>query len=213
MRKANVLDMFHGDNRERIPDFAKLLDEGVFAVIHKATQGVSMVDPKFVERSKAASDAGMPFYAYHFGTSSIAMEQVNHFLDVMSQGKDVAGGALDFEDNANPMTLAGAITFLHGCDLGQRFKTPIYGGNRIREKISPVKSVQAIFAQRLLWLAEYGPHERVPLPWTDANKVLWQFSETGNIGGIAGHVDLNYWPPDDADSLYAAWTQKGEESA
>ena len=72
-------------------------------------------------------------------------------------------------------------------------KPLVYGGDLIRETVgSASKITQDFFAGFPLWLAEYGPHERVPLPWTEAWG--WQFSETGNVKTIAGHVDLNYVP-------------------
>jgi lysozyme len=208
MTTANVLDMFHGDNNERIPDFAELRSAGVIACVHKATQGVNFVDPRFADRARAAADVEMPFYAYHFNDGSDPVEQAKRFIAAIDRVPAVIGGALDFEDNTTNMTLAGAVAFLTFCQSEDGYAMPIYSGNRIRELLSQDVAALAqygdFFKPRLLWLAEYGPHERLPAPWDDASKVLWQFSEDGQIGGIAGHVDTSYWPGD-ADSLEAAW--------
>lgn len=211
MTKANVLDMFHGDNKEHVPDFKALKEDGIIAVLQKITQGTREVDPTFVVRSRAAAEAGMPFYAYHFNTREDPAAQAKHFLSVLPTGVNVLGGALDFEKNAKygSMTLAGAKTFLKICDDALGFPIPIYGGDQVREIISPVHSEWPFFAKRMLWLAEYGPHERIPLPWRDASKALWQFSESGTEKGMVGHVDLNIWPGT-AEELHAAW--KGDFS-
>ena len=66
MTACNFLDMFHGDNREAVPDFAKLKSEGILGVFHKATQGTEYVDPKYHQRQAAARAAGMPWGAYAF---------------------------------------------------------------------------------------------------------------------------------------------------
>jgi lysozyme len=209
MTTANVLDMFHGDNNEKVPDFARLLSEGIIACIHKATQGVSYADQRFADRAAAAAQVGMPFYAYHFNDGSDPVEQAKKFLDVISRApSSIFGGCLDFENNTTNMTLEGAVAFLKYCDAEQNYNMPIYSGNRIRENLSQDSASLLLygdfFKRRMLWLAEYGPHERLPAPWNDPKTVLWQFAEDGQIGGIAGHVDENYWPGT-ADELKAAW--------
>jgi lysozyme len=208
MTTANVLDMFHGDNNEKIPDFARLKSNGIIACIHKATQGTGYIDQRFSDRAAAAAEAEMPFYAYHFNDGSDPIEQAKRFLDVGDRTEVLVGGCLDFEPNKTNMTLEGAVAFLRYCDRLEGYSMPLYSGNRIREELSQdsasVLHYGLFFKQRLLWLAEYGPHERLPAPWVDQSKVLWQFSEDGQIGGIAGHVDTSYWPGTAAE-LEAAW--------
>ena len=66
----NMLDMFHGDNREHIPDFAALKAQGIKAVFLKASEGDHYTDPRYAERRVAAFKADMPCGAYHFGNSA-----------------------------------------------------------------------------------------------------------------------------------------------
>jgi GH25 family lysozyme M1 (1,4-beta-N-acetylmuramidase) len=106
------------------------------------------------------------------------------------------------------MSLEGAVAFLRYCDAQEGYNMPIYSGNRIRENLSQdrtsLRAYGPFFKLRMLWLAEYGPTERLPAPWDDPSKVLWQFSEDGQFGGMAGHVDTSFWPGT-ADELEAAW--------
>jgi lysozyme len=200
MPRANVLDMFHGDNQERTPDFAALKRDGIIAVFHKATQGTRYIDPRFAARRKAAALAGMPFGAYHFGDASDEKAQLGHFISVAGP----IGGiqlALDFEKNGDStMALHQARWFLTQLYILSGQRPWLYSGDLIRETLTPViighqhpdmVDSSDFFAACRLWLAEYGPVEKVPFPWKKAD--LWQFSESGTIAGIAGRVDLNYY--------------------
>jgi lysozyme len=195
----NFLDLFHGDDREHIPDFAAARRNGIFAVCHKATQGIDYVDPKYHVRQNAAQAAGMIWGAYHFGDASDEQMQLRHFLAVVMLVADFF--VLDFEDNRqNSMALNQAQVFMRTCDERTGRKTWLYSGNRIREALThsgghqqpDMTDATGFFGLHPLWLAEYGPVERVPLPWTSA--IAWQYSESGSVPGIAGHVDLNHIP-------------------
>lgn len=195
--KPNLLDMFHGDNREQVPDFAKAKANGVAAVCHKATQGIDYTDPRYHIRQEAALKAGLIWGAYHFGDASPEIDQAVHFLAVAGSCCDFL--VLDYEDSAQPMGLMQALVFMIHCDGAQGGKTTwLYSGNRIRETLTArlgghvaadMLAAGKFFALHPLWLAEYGPVERVPAPWTKT--IAWQYSETGSVAGVSGHVDLN----------------------
>lgn len=213
--RANVIDMFHGDNHEELPNFGLMQRNGIIAIIHKIGQGVS-IDPKLEVRAKACHDMGMPIFGYWFGDNSDAIKQADFALSA-AHDHGLLGIALDYEKNSDrTMTRSGMITFLAEADAQEEICTPIYGGDLIRESCDPLflKTYGRFLSQRMLWLAEYGPHEHIPEPWPSPRApdsasdqfVLWQFSETGIIGGTAGHVDENYWPGD-APSLLRMWRQ------
>lgn len=198
-RTANVLDMFHGDNQEHVPDFAALKRDGIIAVFHKATQGTRYIDPRYAGRKAAAKAAGMPFGSYHFGDATDEKAQLGHFLSIVrpQPGEQLA---LDYEKipGGATMSLRQAYWFLLA--LGHWGKPWLYSGDLIRETLTqhgggyqdPVMTgAPEYFVQCRLWLAEYGPVEKVPWPWKTAD--MWQFSESGQVAGIAGRVDLNYY--------------------
>jgi len=198
VRVANVLDMFHGDDNEEMPDFARLKAQGFYAVIHKATQGSHYRDPLFAARIKAADAAGLLVGAYHFGDGSPVDTQVSNFLET-TQAVPRDFVCLDFENNPkSQMSGIQAAGFLARLD-GRGFNPVIYGSDLIRE--TPVN----LFGPgSYLWLAEYGPHENIPPPWDKNTTLLWQFSETGAAAGIRGYVDLNYFDGT-RDELAAKW--------
>src|SRR5438128_11502084 len=72
-----IIDIFHGD----ATDLAKVQkQDGIIAVIHKATQGAHFTDSSYSARKKQAKDLGLLCGAYHFGTTDHVEAQVDHFL-------------------------------------------------------------------------------------------------------------------------------------
>jgi lysozyme len=197
--KANVLDMFHGDDKELIPNFAVLKQQGIFAIMHKASQGADYDDRLCVARLHAASAAGLLCGVYHFGDASPVEKQWQNFLSVLSKLTFIQplAQALDFERNSrNTMSLIQAQQFL------AMIRAPIiYGSDLVREQ--PITAKPGPYTP-WLWLAEYGPHENIPAPWTKDTTLLWQFSEAGSYTGLQGHVDQNYFDGT-AEELAAKW--------
>lgn len=227
---ANVLDMFHGDNREKIPDFAALKAAGIFAIWHKASQGLHYVDPKYQERRKAAQDAGLLFGAYHFQDATDPDNQADKFLEASGVSSSAPQIALanDFEDGGHA-ALHQCVAIMGNIDRNSPpgIHSVLYSGNRIRETLkAPVGGHVAqdmlgaaqFFAMHRLWLAEYGPHENIPWPWNvpngngkDVNAPmtapgiwLWQFSEKGRVNPVVGNVDVNFYNGT-AEQLAANW--------
>lgn len=198
----NVVDMFHGDNRERMPDFSALKAEGILAIIHKCSQGSNGVDELCEARIQAARDAGLLVATYHFGDGS----DVDKQLDNMEKHSPVPFMWLDFERNPrSQMSPLQARQFLQSMHI-----PAIYGSDLLRSNALMLGKAMASLddnAQQImpwLWLAEYGPHERIPLPWNADSTLLWQFSESGSFKFINGHVDLNVFNGT-AEQLTTKW--------
>lgn len=222
MPHANVIDMFHGNNREEIPDMVALKSNGIFGIIHKTGQGTTMVDKTYGPRRAAAVKAGLLWGAYHFLTgSSSAIDQAKFFLD-HAQPDENTLLACDFEkSNATP-ALHQCLDFMSYVDQNSpgQITCVLYSGDLIRETLKPVRGghqaqgmtgAEMFFAQHRLWLAEYGPHANIPWPWSDKTlsqmwqqPFLWQFSEIGRVNPIVGNSDLNYYPGS-FDALKANW--------
>ena len=186
MTQWNVLDLYHGDNKEEIPDYVGLKAIGCRGIIHKCTQGSNYADPLFAARITAAVGAGLQVAAYHFGDNSPVQNQIANFhrhnLGLFS--------FLDFEHNANStMTLAQARAFMVAMPI-----PAIYGSDMIKENAKALSLALAPALYPWLWIAQYGPVMSIPSPWSALSTIGWQFSETGGVKGIAGHIDLNYFP-------------------
>jgi lysozyme len=98
LRSLNVvMDLSH---QNRDPDLATAKhDGGILGVIHKATQGVTYIDPTYVDHRHSAVEADLLWGAYHFGTGSDGILQAEHFLEIVEPSPDTLL-VLDFEANA-----------------------------------------------------------------------------------------------------------------
>lgn len=206
----NVLDLFHGDNRELVPDFAVIKQQGIFAIIHKATQGVKFEDGTYNARKAAALGAGLLWGAYHFLDAGDPINQAKFFLDSVKPDENTLL-ACDFEKSASTPALHQCLDFMSYVDQNSpgNLHCVLYSGDLIRESLQPPKGgnqsatmrgAEMFFAQHRLWLAEYGPHGNLPWPWSDKtlslmwqNPFIWQYSEKGRVNPILGDVDLNVY--------------------
>lgn len=222
----NVIDMFHGDDREAIPNFVALKANGILAVLHKASQGAHYKDPKYDDRRKACQDAGLLFGAYHFLTAEDAREQSDFFLTCsgIANNAPLISLAADYENNEHSQAaLHQCRDFMANVDQNapSGISSILYSGNLIRETlIKPVggrqdvgmSAAQMFFVRHRLWLAEYGPHENIPWPWSDKPSEtenppgvwLWQFTEVGRVNPIVGNVDGNFYNGT-AEQLATRW--------
>jgi lysozyme len=210
-----IIDLFHGDAAGKMPDMATVASQGIWAIVHKASQGMSYRDPMFDTRIIAAQDAGMLTGAYHFLTSDDVVAQANLFLAQVRPF--VSGNFALFVDYEK----SGATPALHQC---WQFMTLVetavpqalcglYSGDLIRETLrrddftDSNQRIVSFFATRRLWLAEYGPHERIPWPWSEHPEFcdMWQYSETGRLKAILGPVDFNVFTGGDRDTLTRVW--------
>lgn len=170
-----VVDIYHGDD---VQDFGLVKAAGIVGIIHKATQGTNITDFTYAKRRTLATAAGLKWGAYHFNTGADVPSQVDHFMQAADPDDDTLM-ALDYEDNsASEMSINEAADFLDllGHRLGRQ--PIIYSGNRIREQLPKASAAtQAFIGSHKLWLCEYGPVAKIPVPWT--SYFLWQFTGDG----------------------------------
>ena len=67
-------------NHDNAIDMVKAVNDGIVAVIHKASESASFKDPKYIKRRKAALDAGLLWGAYHFSSSRAVGDQFDNFM-------------------------------------------------------------------------------------------------------------------------------------
>jgi lysozyme len=63
-------------------DLAQAKASGLTAVLQKATQGTSYVDPTLTANASGATDAGLSFGTYHFGTNGDGAAQAAFYLQI-----------------------------------------------------------------------------------------------------------------------------------
>ena len=201
-----VVDLYHGD---RVASFARARQAGIYGIIHKASEGAGMVDPRYSLRRMRARRAGLLWGAYHFGNSDAVEAQVDNFLKAAAPDNHTLV-ALDYEDNgAATMSLDQARQFLSAIESRLGRKAVLYSGNLIKQQLGG--RPDPFFASHRLWLAEYGPVPRVPPGWSQ--QWLWQYSGDGigpeprtvaGIPGAGGCIDCNTYERTPAD-LAAEW--------
>ncbi len=168
-----------------------------FAFI-KATEGKSYRDKQFLNNVKGARAAGLLVGAYHFvnavNVADAKLEAAN-FVGRLQE----AGGAerfelppvMDYENNPsnlNKSTInAVALAFLQEVERLSGRKPIVYTGNAFAQNFTSALN------RYDLWIARYS-NTRVPddaPAWKEWN--FWQYTDSGQVGGINGGVDLNVY--------------------
>lgn len=151
---------------------------GIVGVIHKATQGLTGVDPMYVTNRSQAQAAGLLWGAYHFGTGGDGAGQAEHFLQTVGTFENTLL-VLDFEQNpgGSSMSLQDARDFVTQVNQATGRFPGLYSGSYIKELLGSNKD--PVLAQCWLWLAEYGPNAIVPANWP--TWTMWQYTD-GSVG-------------------------------
>ncbi|MGH8165010.1 MAG: glycoside hydrolase family 25 protein, partial [Rhodanobacteraceae bacterium] len=161
----------------------------------KATEGTGYADAQFADNHDDAKTRGIPFGAYHFfhfGQDPIA--QAQHFL-ASTDGRrgtllpmvDVEGGGQDGVSDLGALirTLAAFNTEIERAVGAKILIYSDYGD------WNAMMGGTDAFAGHPFWVAEYNSDAAPALPTGITRALVWQFSSSGRIPGIAGNVDLD----------------------
>jgi lysozyme len=178
MTKPLVIDIYHGDP---VYDFEKTKASGIVGVIHKATEGIGMVDHVYHTRQAWAINVELKWGAYHFLHPGNGAGQADFFLDFVKPDKDTLI-ALDWEmANGVIPSYGTARAFLERIAEKLGRKAKIYSGNAAKEKI---QGKDAWFSAHDLWLAQYGAHWSVQESW----QWPWLWQNNGDGSGPGPHI-------------------------
>jgi lysozyme len=142
------------------------------AIMLKASEGTTWVDPEFVGNVEAATAAGLPWGAYHYVTAGHGGDQARHFRDT---DVGVSGGCrfycIDWEAGSRATALAVASTLVAATDA------PVgdYIGSHARANGGQLPDMA------FHMVPEYGPAELNPEYATDPLSA-WQYTN-GTING------------------------------
>ncbi|HEX8652023.1 MAG TPA: glycoside hydrolase family 25 protein [Pyrinomonadaceae bacterium] len=198
-----IVDLSHFNN---VTDFNTVKADGIVGVIHKATEGINYVDPKYVARRSEALAAGLWWGAYHFATGDDARVQADAFVTAVNPGlNDLL--VLDFEQNTtgSSMTLAGAEQFVTQVQAMTGRWPAFYSGSYIKQLLGGNQN--ATLANCWFWLSEYGPEAHVPANWP--TWTMWQYTDgqfgpqPHSVNGI-GNCDRDQFNGD-MDGLQKLW--------
>ncbi len=179
-------------------DWKRVRSSGQQFVFIKATEGKSYRDKQFLTNVNGARAVGLLVGAYHFVNAvnvADAKLEAAHFVGRLQEAGGVARfdlpPVMDYENNPANLSKSAmnavALAFLQEVErLGGR-KPIIYTGNAFAQNFTSLLSGYD------LWIARYS-NTRVPddaPAWKQWD--FWQYTDSGQVGGISGGVDLNVY--------------------
>jgi lysozyme len=176
-----VIDLSH---HQATVDFGKINSAGIVGVIHKATEGLTFVDPMYATRQPLATQAGLLWGAYHFGTGDDGSAQADFFLNTANPGAQTLI-VLDYEANpeGDTMTLDQARDFINRVNQVTGRYPGLYSGQLIKQQLAGVAPPDPVFANCFLWVAQYGEEGPTQIPPTFPTWTLWQYTDGVNGEG------------------------------
>lgn len=172
-----VVDLSHHNS---VSSFQEARQNGIVGVIHKATQGASIVDATYHARRELALSAGLLWGAYHFGVKGNVDAQVDHFLEAtVPVATDLL--VLDFEPHGESatMSLAEAEKFVTQLNARINRFPGLYSGQAfLRQQMG--SNTTSVLKNCFLWVARYSDQlPKVPPAWQ--TYTFWQYTD-GNAG-------------------------------
>lgn len=177
-------------------DWARVKESGLTFAFIKATEGADFRDTRFVENWSRASAAGLVTGAYHFFTFCASGEsQAEHFLGVVANLEHVLPLGVDVEFTGNCKSWQSILgiqtelrTFVERVEAARGEKLLLYTVFDQFEELVPTE-----LYGHTLWIRSSWGEPALPLPW-----LFWQFSDSGEVPGIRGPVDLDAFSGDRA---------------
>jgi lysozyme len=176
-------------------DWAQVRAAGVDFAYLKATEGGDHIDPKFHENWHAAKRAGLPRGAYHFiYWCRPAREQALWFMLNVPQDPEALPPVLDLEWNGHSPTCSKRIA----AKTAREMIDTLLAAMEAHTGKRPIIYTDTVFHADVLeghyknyhfWLRSVAAEPKKIFrnrPW-----LMWQYTTTGRVRGIAGDVDLN----------------------
>ncbi|HEY6277731.1 MAG TPA: ricin-type beta-trefoil lectin domain protein [Streptosporangiaceae bacterium] len=191
-------------------DWASVAGAGIKFAAVKATEGDYYTNPYAVGDLTGAQSAGMSTVAYAFGipngngSSSSPVVQADDLVTFLT-GKVLPLPPIMLDIEYNPygsecygLSQPAMVTWINGFSaevLAKTGRLPIIYSTQ--DWLATCTGNSTALGNGPLWIAQYASiPSPSPLPanWTDWG--IWQYSSTGSVSGISGHVDLDQLNPD-----------------
>lgn len=175
-------------------NYESVKNSGIEVVYIRASEGFNYTDPYYLRNYNGAKQNGLKVGFYHYLTArntNEAVEQADFFSSVVGGLQPDCRLAIDFEsfpglsvEEINAISFA----FLERVQEKTGKEMVIY---------SDAYNARAVFSQELasrypIWVADYFVSE----PENNGKWEKWvgfQYADNGNISGISGNVDLDYF--------------------
>jgi GH25 family lysozyme M1 (1,4-beta-N-acetylmuramidase)/uncharacterized protein YraI len=189
------IDVSHHQDRV---DWKKVAAAGYRFAVIRASYGSDVKDRRFETHWEGAQQAGLRISSYHFLLPEQPVDvQMSLWFNTLGSRRPDFPLVLDVEKNSTGMPREAVTAVVREClnRIQQRDgrKAIIYTrGSFWNRQILPSSD----WAQHDLWVANYVANPAVTLPGlpTDWKQWrFWQYSESGQVPGISGNVDLNWF--------------------
>lgn len=167
---------------------------GISYAYSKATQGMTLVDPKYSHNREGTIQAGLYHGAYHFYVAGDDPDrQADLFIQTVSKLEDHAmPPVLDLEQGGMKPGInkeqyqQHVFTWLKKVEQAFGVRPVIYTNHPFGNEYLD----HAGFSEYDLWIAEYGvPEPHIPDAWKNTGWVMWQRTEREKVEGAIGDVD------------------------
>ncbi len=190
-------------------DWEKLKTETrVVAIIHKATIGLTKLDPGYFKRKEEARKRGYLWGSYHWGVTGEPEKQADFYIDTVKPEPDELI-ALDLEDAQSKtlMNVDEAIRFVERVKA-RTGRYPVLYTNHSSAKLIATKYKNSVFTKTPLWYARFKPRVTDFPAGVWPSYTLWQFSSEllaqMPIPGTRPDMDVNVFNGT-AEQLKASW--------
>ena len=157
-------------------DFVQAKASGYVVAFIKATEGLNYTNPAFKDQYNKAKANGFKVGFYHFLKDTNPVDEAKHFLSAISGLQSDCKYVIDAETNFNGVSLH--VRQFADYLISQGKEPMLYSGLYFYNN-----SLDNTVKDLPLWVAAYGQTRPA------VNSVGWQYSESGNIGGVT--VDLD----------------------
>jgi len=185
--KARGIDISHHQSKINWEQFFAEKDSSIQFVYCKVTEGTSFIDNKWNYNRSELQKYKISHGAYHFFLPHLdPLTQAKHFLTHYRYRKNDLPPVLDVEtETGNDSELIKNMKIWLDFIENETGEQPIiYTSYHFYKTKFKTK-----FSNHKFWVANYA---NKPERFKDDRIIYWQYSESGEVPGISGKVDLNY---------------------
>ena len=175
-------------------DFAALKKSGIDYVILRAGTGYSGKDSRFEEYYAAARAVGLDIGCYYYSYATTVREAIEEADDFASyiKGKVFEYPVyFDLEDSSQEDVSQKTLMDMCFAFCNRMIELGYFPGVYCNLKwVETFLHTEQLLTLYDVWLARYNLS--LPSDYYDDQYGMWQYTETGTVGGVVGDVDLNY---------------------